>query len=299
MRKSYVMNTLFFGLFLMISLFSFDMEAQAKSWGETPSVNVEAIHERNASDFRNDSLSDENLIDNAIHSDLKAERKEWGASKENLEEAPVTSQKTSVGEDTDLEESSGKERDVRSKEEQEAIDDDIMANLLKEDNRQIDSEKGWSYANQVKQVFLDLQERNNLDKSWIKDTFIKPWMDSSVDWTTSLRDKIQESLKESWETSFDSMEKRLDSARRSKEEKEQRNHQSEDRWFIFDAKNQEESKEKESKKKKVKQEQTRNGKDLETKNKVYVNALIRVRMELVYFACAKEREWIVRRETLF
>jgi hypothetical protein len=298
MRKSYVMKSLFLGVILMLGLFSYDMEAQAKSFDESPSVNVEAIHERNASDFSNDSLSDGNSINDGMNPNSNAGRKEWGASKENLEEVPVTSEKISIVENNDLEESSGKEIDVRTIEEQEEISDDSVLNLFGEDNRQIDSEKIWSYVEWVKLPFLDLQERNDLSRSWVKNRLVNQVIDISEEWTRVLQDKTLLGMQESWDSIFDSTEN-LDSAHSRNEEKDQRNHQNEDRWFIFDAKNQEESKEKESKKKKVKQKQTRNGKNLETGNKVYVNTLIRVRMELVYFACAKEHEWIVRRETLF
>jgi hypothetical protein len=281
----------------MLSLFLFDMEAEAKSWSESPSVNVEAIHEKDVVDFSNDSLSDRNLIDDGMDSNSNAGRKEWSASRESFEEVP-TSQKTSVDEDAALEESSGKQRDIRSKGEQKAIGDDLVLDLLKEENSQIDSEKIWTNFDQMKQAFLGLQERNDLTRTWVKDRLVNQVSGISEEWTRVLQDKTLLGMQKSWGSIFDSTEN-LDSTHRTNEEKDQRNHQSEDRWFIFDAKNQEESKEKEGKKKKVKQEQTRNGKDLETSNKVYVNALLRVRMELVYFACEKEREWIVRKETLF
>ena len=293
MKKRYVVETVVLGLFLLVCLLSFDMEAQAKNWGETPELKTEVIHERNAEEYRNDASSDRNLIDDGMDSDSNVERKEWGVAGENLEE------KTSVDEDMDLEESSGKQRDVRSKGEQEAIGDDPVPDLLKEENSQIDSEKIWTHFDEMKQAFLDLQERNDLARSWIKDCLVNQVTDIFEEWIRDLQDKTLLGMQESWKAAFDLAENHLHLDKRVNEKKNETSHQREDRWFIFDAKNHEESKEKESKKKKVKQVQTRNGKDLETRNKVYVNALLRVRMELVYFACAKEREWIVRRETLF
>ena len=259
MRRSDVMKALCFGLLLLTSLYFFTIDVEAKSISEAPSVKTEAIHERMESKER-DSSSDRRDLGSNFKTEAKENGKEWG---------------------------------------EQSVDSNTCITLESlESNTKAEKQKPW------------IQEKNDLIKQ------VKHWMESKHEHgkmleqrreeiRTFLSDTMRQWIKDTsgrWKQIFDGIfevDRKALKEKRSLNKERDSDRQGEDRWFSFDATNQEESKEKESKKKKAKKEQTRNGNDLEIENKVYVNAKLREHIELVYFACGKEREWIVRRETLF